>query len=228
MKLQNSSVYVLTTCVGLFAIFNANVAHASTQLEASAVVANTASVKQKLQNILAKTSNYSAEFKQEIIDNEGNLLQSASGLISLAKPNQMRWETQFPDETVLVADGKSVFNLDSAVEQLTIFEQQDIGQNNPLMLLVSDDEEQWKQVTVSQTSTQNQYAIVSVDPTSNIRSVLLTFSQDTLVSLESVDIQGQVNKLAFDSVKVNQAMNPNTFKVDVPDYFVIDDQRSPS
>ena len=228
MKLRNCSPCVLSACFTLLAIFNVNLAHASAQLEATAVVTNTASVKQKLQNILAKTSNYSAEFKQEIIDNEGNLLQSASGLISLAKPNQMRWETQFPDETVLLADGNSVFNLDSAVEQLTIFEQQDIGQNNPLMLLVSDDEEQWKQVTVSQTSTQNQYAIVSVDPASNIRSVLLTFSQDTLVALESVDIQGQVNKLVFDNVKVNQTMNPNTFKVDVPDYFIIDDQRSPS
>lgn len=228
MKLRNCSPCVLSACFSLLAIFNVNLAHASAQLEATAVVTNTASVKQKLQNILAKTSNYSAEFKQEIIDNEGNLLQSASGLISLAKPNQMRWETQFPDETVLLADGNSVFNLDSAVEQLTIFEQQDIGQNNPLMLLVSDDEEQWKQVTVSQTSTQNQYAIVSVDPASNIRSVLLTFSQDSLVALESVDIQGQVNKLVFDNVKVNQTMNPNTFKVDVPDYFIIDDQRSPS
>lgn len=182
--------------------------------------------KARLQSILSETNTFKAAFEQRIVDNEGQLLQSAQGSIFLSKPNQMRWSTHFPDETLLVADGESVYNLDEAVEQLTIYTQNDIAQNNPLMLLVSDDESKWASVSVTQTSVKNQFAILSLSEDANIKSVVVSFEKNKLIALESVDIQDQVNKLSFKDVSINIDLGTNAFSVDVPDFYIVDDQRT--
>ena len=89
---------------------------------------------------LSKLVSYSANFSQSISDINGKELQRTSGTLTLKTPNMLRWETQLPDETLLIADGTTVWNVDPFVEQVTVMQQQSITQNNPLMLLVSDDD----------------------------------------------------------------------------------------
>jgi len=197
----------------------------SANVQTGGLVQNESQAKTELKRVLAKTNSFEARFNQTIIDSQEQVLQKAEGTIILAKPNKMKWQTIFPDDTLLVADGENVFNMDPAVEQLTIFSQASIANNNPLMLLVSDDEHQWASVTVTKTSVKHQYAVLSNDVESTISSVVLTFSNDVLTKLVSVDTQNQSNVLEFSKVKLNADVPNSVFVVTAPDYFIVDDQR---
>ena len=153
--------------------------------------------KDELKMKLSKLVSYSANFSQSISDINGKELQRTSGTLTLKTPNMLRWETQLPDETLLIADGTTVWNVDPFVEQVTVMQQASITQNNPLMLLVSDDEKQWNAVIVEKK--QSRFVVVSQDENANIVSLNIEFNGEQLTRLQSTDRQQQKSLLVFSS-----------------------------
>lgn len=186
--------------------------------------ANSAS-KQALRERLGKINNLRASFEQTIIDGNQTILQTASGEIIVAKPQKLRWEISQPEESLLIADGKTVYNIDPFVEQVTLLDQDDLTKSNPLMLLVSDDDIHWQQVSVSQN--ENNYIIQALDTDAPIAKLVLNFnSGGDLLGLESTDRQEQTSILVFNSTRINQPLSSNLFTFEASDTWVIDDQRA--
>ena len=181
-------------------------------------------VKDELKMKLSKLVSYSANFSQSISDINGKELQRTSGTLTLKTPNMLRWETQLPDETLLIADGNTVWNVDPFVEQVTVMQQESITQNNPLMLLVSDDEKQWNAVTVEKKVSR--FMVVSQDENANIISLNIEFNGDQLIRLQSTDRQQQKSLLIFSNIEQNQPVEQLLFSYKIPENYIIDDQRS--
>ncbi|MGK0371719.1 MAG: outer membrane lipoprotein carrier protein [Glaciecola sp.] len=116
--------------------------------------------KASLRALLSQFTTLKGAFKQTIIDMQGEELQTASGELLLQKPQKLRWSVSSPDESLLIADGTSVYNVDPFLEQVTILDQAPLTQSNPLMLLISDQQSQWDQVAVQQE--QSTYTIMSL------------------------------------------------------------------
>ena len=182
--------------------------------------------KQQLRMLLQNFTSFEANFSQSISDEEGEELQQSAGIIVLSAPNKLRWETSVPDETLLIADGQSVWNIDPFVEQVTVLKQSAVTANNPLMLLVSDDLSQWDLVTVRKID--DVFIIESLDDTANIARLDVTFTDATLSRLVSYDRQLQKSLLIFSDVRQNQSVSESHFQFDVPSTFIVDDQRDPS
>jgi outer membrane lipoprotein carrier protein len=233
--IQNQILRVLAiSCLSIL-LLSKNV-HANEDVE------NTA--KSELKEMLNNLSSFQTDFSQIITDINGNELQSSSGKLSLQKPNQLRWETMLPDETLLIADGTTVWNIDPFVEQVTLIAQKKITESNPLMLLVSDDDEQWTSVRVNrvemtpeQTETGQAndnsapakviaFDVISLDENANIVSLTITFKNEQLSSLKSIDRQQQQSRLTFMNSKKNERLSEGLFTFEVPSNFIIDDQRS--
>ena len=195
-------------------------------LSAAQIPLNTGNepVKMELKNKLSALISFSADFSQSISDVNGKELQSSSGTLTLLTPNMLRWETRLPDETLLIADGTTVWSADPFVEQVTVMQQDSITQNNPLMLLVSDEDTQWEQVSVEKQ--QSRYVVLSKDESANIVSVTLEFSGDTLTRLQSSDRQQQKSLLVFSNIQQNAPVAPEMFTFTIPDNYIVDDQRS--
>jgi outer membrane lipoprotein carrier protein len=192
--------------------------------ESVAREAQTATPKAELKIKLSKLVSYSASFSQSISDITGKELQKSSGKLTLKTPNMLRWETQLPDETLLIADGTTVYNVDPFVEQVTVMQQASITQNNPLMLLVSDDEKQWNAVTVEKH--QSRFLVLSKDENANIVSLNIEFNGDELSRLQSTDRQQQKSLLVFSNIAQNQPVAQSLFSFDIPKNYIIDDQRN--
>ncbi|GLR69979.1 outer membrane lipoprotein chaperone LolA [Agaribacter marinus] len=173
----------------------------------------------KLNNI----NSYQAAFSQTIKDAQNEILLESEGQIVIGKPNKLRWEVSAPDESLLVADGDTVYNIDPFVEQVTLLSQSQVIQNNPLSLLISDDEEVWGNVAVSRKD--DIFTVESQDENASISSVILTFDGERLISLSSIDAQEQTNKIAFSQIKQNPMLTLNLFSVNIPESFEVDDQR---
>jgi outer membrane lipoprotein carrier protein len=184
----------------------------------------TVTPKTELKIKLSKLVSYSASFSQSISDITGKELQSSSGQLTLKTPNMLRWETQLPDETLLIADGTTVYIVDPFVEQVTVMQQTSITQNNPLMLLVSDDEKQWNSVTVGKT--QSRFVVVSKDENANIVALNIEFNGDELSRLQSTDRQQQKSLIVFSNIAQNQPVPQSLFSFDIPINYIVDDQRN--
>ncbi len=49
---------------------------------------------------------FSADFSQQVISPEGETVMEGEGSVEIARPSLFRWSTTFPDENLLVSDGK--------------------------------------------------------------------------------------------------------------------------
>lgn len=209
-----------------------NKVNATSSLTTVAEADNAAS--KSLQLLLGNMKQFRAGFAQTVVDAQQNVVHEAQGTLTMTRPNKLRWETTFPDETLLVADGEAVWNVDTFVEQVTVLSQANAIKDNPIVLLTSTDETTWSKFSISQMndglSTSDtalqRYQITPNEEGGQIATLTLTFNQDNeLTSLNMLDAQQQVSTLVFNNIETRFPVPADTFSVDIPDSFIIDDQR---
>tara|TARA_R110002153_G_scaffold264615_1_gene426638 strand:- start:9307 stop:9936 length:630 start_codon:yes stop_codon:yes gene_type:complete len=179
--------------------------------------------KQQLKVKLSLLATYQANFTQTVVDIENTLLQQASGRIVLQQPNKLYWELFEPNESVLLADGDNIWNVDPFLEQVVVNSADVALDNNPLILLTNPDSSKWQEFTVSQSD--NQFIITPLELNGGIESLRLVFNGDLLVELESQDGQQQKSVLSFSDIKQNKPLPANTFIFVIPEGYELDDQR---
>lgn len=182
-----------------------------------------AMLKQRLHNM----NQYRSSFNQTVTDAQGNKVHEAKGTLTMKRPDKLRWETTYPDETLLVADGNAVWNVDTFVEQVTVISQQQAIKDNPIVLLTSDDEDVWGRFFISKLdSYSEQYQIVPKANDGQIKSLTLTFDNEgKLTALNMLDAQEQTSALSFSNPELTFETNLELFSVSIPPSYIIDDQR---
>lgn len=206
----------LTQCKQLFIFF-------TVLLNSAISVATELDAKQQLKVKLAELKTYQANFTQTVIDIENTVLQQAAGKIVLQQPNNLYWELFEPNESVLLAEGTNIWNVDPFLEQVVVYGSDSALENNPLILLTDPDSSKWQEFEVSQLD--NQFVIIPKVFNGGVESLRLVFNGDTLVELESQDGQKQKSLLLFSDIQQNKALPTDTFLFEMPDGYELDDQR---
>ena len=80
-------------------------------------------------------SSMETHFEQVTLDQSGEVLQSLSGTLTVARPGKMRWQTEPPYEQLVVSDGELVWVYDMDLEQVTIRQLEAKLQDTPALLL---------------------------------------------------------------------------------------------
>ena len=187
------------------------------------VLASDLDAKQQLKVKLVKLLTYQANFTQTVIDIENTLLQQATGRLVLQQPDKFFWELFEPNESVLLADGDNIWNIDPFLEQVVVNGADVALENNPLILLTNPASSQWQEFEVSQSD--NQFIITPRELNGGIESLRLVFNNDTLVELESQDGQQQKSLLLFSEIQQNHSLPADTFIFVRPEGYELDDQR---
>ncbi|GAB5380624.1 MAG: outer membrane lipoprotein chaperone LolA [Aliiglaciecola sp.] len=177
------------------------------------------SLKQKLE--LLKT--YTAMFEQTVVDGQGELVQNASGQLTLKQPNLMIWQVNEPDENLMVADGATLWYSDPFVEQVTAVDQTSSVANNPVVLLTDPENQAWDAFVISRVD--EGFMVSAKEPESQVAQLFLKFDNDTLTALHFVDRQQQTSRLVFSDIRQNLPIGDEQFVFSVPDGFELDDQR---
>ncbi len=180
--------------------------------------------KQALQQRLSQMQQFRADFSQQVTDAQGELVHEASGQLVMVRPDKLRWQTQAPDDTLLIADGQSVWNVDTFVEQVTIVKQNQAIQNNPIILLTSTDETKWQQFRISQPA-EDTFMVTPQTSDSQIQQLELRFDEQSLTGLSMKDAQEQSSKLSFADIETQFTPQLSDFEVTIDDTYTIDDQR---
>ena len=78
------------------------------------------SAEQYLYDILRTIGSLEANFYQQVLDANGEILQEATGTLELKKPGKFRWHYGAPYSQHIVADGKNLWMFDLELAQATV------------------------------------------------------------------------------------------------------------
>jgi outer membrane lipoprotein carrier protein len=183
---------------------------------------------QQLKGRLDNLKTFKASFSQTVVDLQGQVLQSATGILQLSQPNKLYWELYEPNESLLVADGLSLWNIDPFVEQATVFDQQQAIDNNPMVLLAQSDSDVWDKfsITVTTGDDNEDFRIEALSEESQVAALVLSFVNEQLSKLTIIDRQQQTSTSLFSEIQQNIVIDPSVFEVNIPSGYEIDDQRN--
>lgn len=176
----------------------------------------------QLQRYLNTMQQFQAQFDQQVVDEQGEVIQESSGRMALARPNQFHWQVSEPDEELMVADGNALWLYNPFLEQVTIMDFQKALQQSPFMLLMSDDAAAWDQYTISQIS--NGFSIKPNVP-QLIAEIRIERNGNAISRLILLDSQGKTSVFTLSQFDANSPLPNTLFHFTVPQGVEIDDQR---
>ncbi|MFT6900338.1 MAG: outer membrane lipoprotein carrier protein [Colwellia sp.] len=183
-------------------------------------------VKGTLIKKLASLEYFTADFKQQVLDAEGNELQNALGTLAVKKPNLVHWNTVEPDETLIVSDGVTLWFFDPFVEQVSAYLLEKALLNTPILLLTSSDPTLWQHYSVSSTD-ENNYLIHAIDNNAQVKTLELRFKENShkLDSFTILDATGQLSIFKLSQFDDKHSPDSALFIYEIPEGVQLDDQR---
>ena len=177
----------------------------------------------ELQNRLNKVSVLSADFAQTVMSANGSNVQQGNGKLRIKRPNLFRMDTKSPQETQIIADGKTLWFYDPFVEQVTANWVKDAVNNTPFVLLTSNDKSHWAQYTVEQRD--DRFVLKPKAKNSNIKQFDIRIDPNgVLKGFSTIEKDGQSNQYILRNI-TNQNLDGSLFKFTVPKGIELDDQR---
>ena len=161
----------------------------------------------------------STEFSQVTMDQNGEVLQSLSGTLSVQRPGKMRWQTNPPYEQLVVSDGSSVWVYDMDLEQVTIRNLEAKLQETPALLLSGD----VSNIADSYSASKEQvgdvvrYRLKPLDASQLFEALEFDYADDEVEFMRIFDAAGQITEIRFTSQETNTEFDPAAFTFIVPD-----------
>ena len=178
-----------------------------------------ADTKEELQSKLSTLNALSSTLSQTVTRKDGSLVSKSSGRLSLKKPDKFMLHTTSPDEQVLFTKGSTVYFYDPFVNQVSIFDKQELY-SSPFMLLTTKSESVWGQYEVQKDG--NGYVLKAKQP-GQVVSIKLVL-QGQLVSELYVQLKdGNTNHYTLSQVKTQ--VSDSSFEYKIPEDAQIDDER---
>jgi outer membrane lipoprotein carrier protein len=174
-----------------------------------------------LDAFLSGVQSLTADFKQEVWASDSAAdapLETATGSLSLKRPNRFRWTSAMPEITV-VSDGTHLKIYDVELEQVTVAPFDDTVGTSPAMLL-SGDRKVREAFDVERSYTREGLQWVELVPKtggSDFTSVQIGFMGREPRRLELVDGLNHVTRIELVNVVVNPELVDETFELEVPD-----------
>lgn len=168
---------------------------------------------------LATVNTLAAEFSQVVRNRDGEIVDRASGRLSLSRPDRFRWDYKKPYLQTIVADGRRLWLYDSDLEQVTVRPlEQGLG-STPAMLLSGSGKvgDAFTSVAVQQ---QGDWTWCRLEPKgqgTDFDQVSLAFDRKgELAAMELRDQLGQSTVIEFGAVRRNAVLDQRLFRFEPP------------
>lgn len=183
-----------------------------------------AAPKDELSQRLQQTDGFSADFAQQVVSPDGDIIMEGEGNVEIARPSLFRWTTTFPDENVLVSDGKTLWYYSPFIEQVSIYWQEQATEQTPFVLLTRSRESDWDNYHVEQQG--NLFTLTPTAVDSNQGEFKLEIDKTGAVQgFSVVEQDGQKSQFTFNNIDLSKP-SENRFTFAVPEGVEVDDQRN--
>ncbi len=180
-------------------------------------IAEDAPVKQ-LKAFLNSTKTITANFKQVLINEAGDPFQSSSGLFYLQRPGKFRWDYTKPFQQQIISTSGKVWFYDADLEQVTIKKLDESVGSTPALLLSGDVplEDNYNIAQQGSEGDMHWIKLVPKSQDSTFKYVLIGLEKGVLNGMQLNDNFGQLTRIYFSNVKLNQTINPDLFEFKAP------------
>jgi outer membrane lipoprotein carrier protein len=90
---------------------------------------------ERLYESLHTLTSLTANFYQQVLDSEGEIIQEAKGIFELKKPGRFRWHYDLPYSQQIISDGKNLWLFDLELAQATVQPIEQALGSAPIILL---------------------------------------------------------------------------------------------
>jgi len=184
---------------------------------------------EKLKTFISSTHSAQADFTQEVLDQDGKRIQSASGTMQFVRPGKFRWTYRKPYEQLIVGDGSKFWLYDADLNQVTVRKLDAALGSSPAALLSGSNEIErgfnltedgsrdgldWLQASPKG---QGRKGHGSKDQDSSFEKILMAFdAQSELVAMELNDMFGHKTVLRFSAMQRNPKIPEQQFRFTPP------------
>lgn len=173
----------------------------------------------RVESYLASLNTLTADFSQVVRNRDDQILDRASGTLSLSRPNRFRWDYQKPYLQTIVADGKRLWLYDSDLEQVTVRAlEQGLG-STPAMLLSGAGRvgDAFEAVAVQRQGDWSWCRLKPKQEGSDFEQVSLAFDRrGELAAMELRDKLGQSTVIEFGALRRNPPVDQRLFRFEPP------------
>lgn len=170
----------------------------------------------ELTKLLSKLQSYRADFTQTIISGRGQILQQASGKMTLQRPGRFRWEVEQPNKQLLIADNQRIWFYDIDLRQITIQKQQVENVNTPAALLSDTPKNLVKHFIINSLTNNQGFRLVPKNKNALFQSITLVFQKNQLREMILIDKLGQQTIINFSHIELNPHLASGTFHFVMP------------
>lgn len=171
---------------------------------------------------LAKINSFHANFSQLVTDQNGTVLQQASGELWVKRPDLFNWHTNSPDENVLISDGKTLWFYNPFVEQVTALWLKNATSDTPFMLIARNQSSDWQQYNISQQG--DNFTLMPKQPGTIRQFTLKVSNGGAILQFSVLEQDGQRSSYQLNNLQ-NGAVPMNKFTFTPPKGVTVDDQR---
>lgn len=172
----------------------------------------------QLKNFLSSSKSITANFKQVLLNEAGDPLQTSYGLLYLQRPGKFRWDYTKPFQQQIVSTAGKVWFYDSDLEQVTIKKLDESVGSTPALLL-SGEITLEDNYTIEQQGTDNGIHWVKLSPKnqeSSFKYVLIGLEKGALSGMQLSDNFGQLTRIYFSNLKLNHSLDADIFEFKPP------------
>jgi len=173
----------------------------------------------RVEAYLGSLKTLSAEFAQVVRNRDGDIVERASGTLSLSRPNRFRWDYREPYQQTIVADGSRLWLYDSDLEQVTVRTLESGLGSTPAMLLSGDGDvrDAFEALAVERKGEWTWSRLRPKQGDSDFEQVSLAFdARGELVAMELRDKLGQATLIELGAVRRNLPLGGELFRFEPP------------
>jgi outer membrane lipoprotein carrier protein len=172
----------------------------------------------QLKTFLASSRSLSADFKQVLLNEQGQPAKTSFGVFYLQRPGKFRWDYQKPFSQQIVADKGKVWFYDKDLDQVTVKKlDQSLG-STPALLLSGEVSLEDNFILEGQ-GKEGDMQWIKLSPKSEettFKYILIGLVNGSLSGMELSDNFGQLTRIYFSNVLINPPLKQNLFQFDVP------------
>ncbi len=174
--------------------------------------------RERLNYFFKSVESMTAEFSQEVRDEDGQLIREASGSFVLLRPGRFRWDYTVPNAQSIISDGQYLWIYDKDLAQVTVKELGKALGASPIMLL-SEPRRVDEDFIVLGSREADGIAWLELSPKlqdTDFRKLEIGLNNQAIKEMVLYDQFGQRTQISFEQVMINPRVLQSRFNFNIP------------
>src|SRR3990167_169391 len=184
-----------------------------------ATEANDVTAASRLAQLMGNFKTFTAYFSQQVLNDKNKVIQRNHGSVTIERPGKFRWVSQIPTQQIIIANGPVLWTYDVDLQTATQQPFQQSGGVTPANLLSGDVADLQKQFNITQLpaiSEQQTYQLLPKTKNDLLQSVIMTFKNNQLFSMQVNNNIGKKILFLFTNVQLNKPVAASFFQFEPP------------